>query len=140
MNCRRAVGAGLLGIGAALLGAQGTGEAPRVVWLHLSSLKGEIPAPDLGRQVASLILDVDRDGLNDFVIASYEKMAWFRRGAGGWTRFCVENGAAGVRMEAGGDFRDLDGDGRPDLLQKDFQKDRRVDVWLNRGRGGYGGR
>ena len=26
---------------------------------------------------------------------------------------------------------DLDGDGRLDILQKDFQKDRRVDIWLN---------
>jgi hypothetical protein len=84
----------------------------RVPWTHLSSTQGQIPAPDVGRQVATLILDIDRDGINDFMVASYEKMAWFRRAADGWTRYAVENGAPGVRMEAGGDIltrrRDLD--------------------------------
>jgi hypothetical protein len=28
---------------------------------------------------------------------------------------------------------DLDGDGRIDILQKDFQHDRRIDLWLNQG-------
>jgi hypothetical protein len=30
---------------------------------------------------------------------------------------------------------DLDGDGDTDILQKDFQHERRVDVWLNGGTG-----
>jgi sugar phosphate isomerase/epimerase len=85
-------------------------------WQHLSSTTGQIPQPDVGRQVATLILDVDGDGIDDFVVASYEKIAWFRRGTRGWTRYVVENGAPGVRIEAGGDFYDIDGDGDLDIL------------------------
>lgn len=38
-------------------------QADRVRWSHLSSTKGEIPQPDVGRQVATLILDIDRTGV-----------------------------------------------------------------------------
>ena len=68
-------------------------QGDRTGWTHLSSIKGQIPQPDVGRQVATLILDVDKDGINDFMVASYEKIAWFRRLAEGWTRYAVENGA-----------------------------------------------
>src|SRR3990167_9115701 len=81
-------------------------QGERVPWTHLSSTTGQIPQPDVGRQVATLILDIDKDGVNDFVVASYEKMAWFRRSDEGWTRYAIENGAASVRMEAGGDVLD----------------------------------
>jgi hypothetical protein len=40
-------------------------------WIHLSSKNGDIPSPGLSKeQTASLIMDVDRDGLNDFIIGS----------------------------------------------------------------------
>lgn len=54
--------------------------------------------------------------MNNFVIASYEKIAWFQRTANGWKRYAVENGTKGVRIEAGGDFYDIDGDGDPDVI------------------------
>ena len=92
-------------------------ETKKIKWQHLSSTKGRIPKPDVGRQVATLILDIDKDGVNDFVIASYEKIAWFQRTANGWKRYAVENGAKGVRIEAGGDFYDIDGDGDLDILE-----------------------
>ncbi len=92
-------------------------EQARPQWEHLSSTTGQIPKPDLGRQVGTLILDVDGNGVNDFVILSYEKIAWFRRSNDGWTRYAIENGAPGVRIEAGGDFHDIDGDGDLDILE-----------------------
>ena len=40
-------------------------------WTHLSSKNGDLPAPgEATQQTASLILDVDKDGVNDFVIGS----------------------------------------------------------------------
>ena len=106
-------------------------QGDRVAWTHLSSTKGEIPQPDVGRQVATLILDVDKDGVNDFMIASYEKIAWFRRSAEGWTRYTVENGAPGVRLEAGGDVYDLDGDGDLDILMGAQSKAGEIWWWEN---------
>jgi len=98
--------------------AAAAGEATRVAWLHLSSATGELPAPDIGRQVAALVLDVDKDGQNDFVIASYEKMVWYRRGKapGQWTRYALEDGLPTGSLEAGGDFCDIDGDGDLDIV------------------------
>jgi hypothetical protein len=93
------------------------GETKKIKWQHLSSTKGQIPKPDVGRQVATLILDINNDGVNDFVIASYEKIAWFQRTANGWRRYALENGTEGIRIEAGGDFCDIDGDGDLDILE-----------------------
>jgi len=44
-------------------------------------MKGDIPKPDVGRQASSLILDIDKDGVNDFVIAGWSdqtSMVWFK--------------------------------------------------------------
>ncbi len=103
------------------------GGIPQVNWKHLSSTKGDIPVPNLGRQVATLILDIDKDGVNDFVVLSYEKMAWFRRTKTGWERYIVEPGDPKVRMEAGGDFHDIDGDGDLDILQA--AQSNRGEIW-----------
>lgn len=114
------------------LGQEASGQgAGRVRWQHLSSTAGQIPTPDVGRQVATLILDVDGDGVSDFVVASYEKIAWFRRSGDGWTRYAIENGAQGVRIEAGGDFFDIDGDGDLDILEAAQSKAGEVWWWEN---------
>lgn len=123
----------LAGILLALILAQSGSaqQADRVQWSHLSSTKGQVPPPDVGRQVATLILDIDKDGVNDFVVASYEKIAWFRRSVEGWTRNVVENGATGVRLEAGGDFLDIDGDGDLDILEGAQSKAGEIWWWEN---------
>jgi hypothetical protein len=108
-----------------------TVDAARTRWLHLSSTQGDLPAPDVGRQVAALVLDVDTDGTSDFAIASYEKMAWFRRGTKGWTRYAIENGSPGVRMEAGGDSCDVDGDGDLDIIMGAQSKAGEIWWWEN---------
>ncbi len=127
---RDALLAGLIVIGLQAQ-SQAAQQQGRVSWTHLSSTQGQIPQPDLGRQVATLILDVDKDGISDFMVASYEKMAWFRRSAQGWTRYAVENGAASVRMEAGGDVLDLDGDGDLDILMGAQSKVGEIWWWEN---------
>ncbi len=106
-------------------------QTDRVQWSHLSSATGQIPKPDVGRQVATLILDIDKDGVNDFVVASYEKIAWFRRTADGWQRYAIENGATGVRIEAGGDVLDIDGDGDLDILEGAQSKAGEIWWWEN---------
>jgi len=87
-------------------------------WKHLSSKTGDLPVPNGGKeQTACLVLDVNKDGLNDIVIAERSQapsIVWLRRNADGWTKYPVETGKTPVA--AGGAFCDIDGDGDLDLV------------------------
>jgi hypothetical protein len=89
-----------------------------VPWTHLSSTTGDLDAPNTGnQQTASLILDIDRDGVNDFVITERTKapaVVWYRRGATGWTRYILDD--TKLAIEAGGTVHDIDGDGDLDVV------------------------
>ncbi|MCI0621842.1 MAG: VCBS repeat-containing protein [Acidobacteria bacterium] len=106
--------------------------AGKIQWTHLSSSHGDLPAPDVGSQVATLILDIDKDGVNDFVIAGWGKpsMVWYRRGQQGWTRYLIESGLEYI--EAGGDSFDIDRDGDLDIVQGgDWRTLKEVWWWEN---------
>jgi hypothetical protein len=94
-----------------------------VQWSRLSSKTGGIPAPGpSNRQTASLVLDVDKDGVNDFVITTWEdatwgegpSVVWYRRGVAGWTKYVIDTSP--LPIEAGGAFVDIDGDGDLDII------------------------
>ena len=101
-------------------GKKETGEEgiSKITWEHLSSKNGNIPAPGLSnQQTASLILDVDKDGINDFIIGARKEapaLLWFRRLPDGWEKYVIEPELLAV--EAGGAFYDIDGDGDFDIL------------------------
>lgn len=82
-------------------------------WRHLSSQTEELPKPGISQQqTASLILDADRDGGNDFVIASRKQGAsivWYRRVNNSWQMQVIEPET--LPIEAGGTSYDLDRDG-----------------------------
>jgi hypothetical protein len=103
----------------ALLAAGNTavgGELPR--WIHLSSRSGDLPPPGTStQQTACLVLDIDKDGLNDIVIGSRStgaRLVWYRRGPTGWTIYPID--ACGLQIEAGGACADIDRDGDLDLV------------------------
>ena len=90
----------------------------KLKWTHLSSMNGDIGSAGVGRQAASLILDIDKDGVNDFVIAGWSdetSMVWFRHTSDGWKRYLIDNRKS--HIEAGGAYYDIDGDGDTDILQ-----------------------
>ncbi|MFC2036984.1 FG-GAP repeat domain-containing protein, partial [Chloroflexota bacterium] len=91
-------------------------------WVHLSSKNGDLPVPDIGsQQTSALVLDVDQDGLNDFVISSKAaapSMVWYRLSVTDntptWTQYLIEGEP--LFLEAGGAFSDIDGDGYLDVV------------------------
>lgn len=88
-------------------------------WQHISSKNGQIPigTSSNSQQTASLILDINKDGTDDFVIAdrgSKPSVVWYERAGTSWNRHTIEPDQ--MRIEAGGDFYDIDGDGDLDVV------------------------
>lgn len=103
-----------------------------VKWNHYSSLYRELPFAEVGAQVSALILDVDNDSINDFVIAGWGEpsMVWLKRTNNGWQRYLIDEGTEYI--EAGGDYADIDGDSDLDIVQGgDWRTLKEVWWWEN---------
>lgn len=102
-------------------------------WKHLSTAHGDLEIPNPGdQQTASLVADLDRDGINDFVIAERTQapsVVWYRKVADGWKRYVVDNEP--LHIEAGSDCCDIDRDGDLDIAFAGDYASNQVWWWEN---------
>ncbi len=103
-------------------------------WNHLTTVAGDLPSPGgSDDQTAALILDIDKDGLNDFVIGTRGNpgpaLMWYRRQANGWQRYMID--ANKLRVEAGGAFYDIDSDGDLDVVMGGDGSSNQIWWWEN---------
>ena len=112
--------------------AQAAGSGP---WKHLSTKTGDLETPNSGKeQTSATVFDIDKDGVNDFVItertAAPSVVAYIRNKTG-WTRYVVD--AEPLHIEAGATFYDVDGDGNLDFIAGGDWKTNEVWWWENPG-------
>jgi len=104
-----------------------------VNWQHLSSTHGDLPVPNgSNQQTASLVADLDKDGINDFVITDRKagtSAVWYRRTQTGWTKGIIDAGP--LRIEAGSTFYDIDKDGDLDVVFGGDSRSNEVWWWEN---------
>lgn len=103
-------------------------------WLHLSSHSEALPLPTASQeQTATLILDIDQDGINDIVIGARKEpgpsLVWFRWETNAWVRYPIDNSA--LDIEAGGAYHDIDNDGDLDIVMGGDNNSNQVWWWEN---------
>ena len=103
-------------------------------WTHLSTKTGDLPVPSTSqRQSVALIFDINKDGVNDFVIASQRDqgsaVVWYQRHANGWNRLLIDDTV--LDIEAGGAFHDIDGDGDLDITMGGDAQSNQIWWWEN---------
>lgn len=93
-------------------------EASGLLWHHLSSAHGDLPAPGPSlQQTGAVVGDLDKSGVNGFVLSFRQKapaLVWYRKTSTGWDRSVIDKDY--LTVEAGGVVYDVDGDGYPDLI------------------------
>lgn len=104
------------------------------IWLHVTENEAKLPNPsDSTEQTASLIFDVDQNGINDFIIAIRKEpgpsLVWYRWEESRWVRYIIDD--TPLDIEAGGATYDIDGDGDLDIVMGGDSKSNQVWWWEN---------
>ncbi len=106
---------------------------PAPQWTHLSTTQGDLEPPNIGnQQTASLVADLDKDGINDFMITERTEapsVVWYRRTPEGWDRYVVDDEP--LHIEAGSTHYDIDGDGDEDVVFGGDGQSNQVWWWEN---------
>jgi sugar phosphate isomerase/epimerase len=91
---------------------------PAIQWQHFSTEKGDIPAPNSSdQQTSCAVLDVDQDGVMDFVVTERQKapsVVWYKKTGNKWQQYMVDNTVQ--KIEAGNAVCDVDRDGDDDVI------------------------
>ena len=101
-----------------VLVARAQPQIPRIEWKHYSNENGDLDIPNGGiYQTSCVIFDVDKDGINDFIIAEQTKspsLVWYKNKNDHWSRHVMDNEQLPIGV--GETYFDIDHDGDTDAL------------------------
>lgn len=105
----------------------------RFEWTHLSTTTGELPMTNgSNQQTASLVVDVNQDGVNDIFITdrtTAPSIVGLIYTDDGWQRHIIDN--EGLRIEAGSAAHDIDRDGDLDIVFGGEGRSNQIWWWEN---------
>jgi hypothetical protein len=105
----------------------------RFAWKRLSTERGELPMTNgSNQQTASLVVDVNNDGVNDIIITDRSvapAVVGLIHVGEGWERHIID--AEQVLIEAGGAAHDIDGDGDTDIVFGGESRSNEIWWWEN---------
>jgi len=105
----------------------------RFAWRRLSTESGELPMTNgSNQQTASLVVDVNKDGVNDIIITDRSvapAVIGLIRVGDGWERQVIDSEQ--VFIEAGGAAHDIDGDGDTDIVFGGEARSNEIWWWEN---------
>lgn len=107
--------------------------AQNMNWQHFSSSDGTVPLRHAGtQQTASVLIDVNGDGIREFVIAERTmapSVVLYMMEQGHWKTFVIDDRP--LTIEAGGAVWDIDGDGDEDLVLGGDWQSKEIWWWEN---------
>ncbi len=96
-------------------------------------INSDIEIPNEGdQQTAALVLDIDNDGIRDFIITertASPSVTWYKYNGSTWERRIIDE--TPLRIEAGGDFLDIDRDGDLDIVFGGDSRSNQIWWWEN---------
>lgn len=103
-----------------------------IKWQHKTSMDyRSLPRPDVGFQASAIVFDIDKDKIDDIIIAGWgdPSMIWLRPDGDTWERYIIDD--KNSHVEAGGTFSDIDDDGDLDIVQGGSWNTNEVWWWEN---------